>query len=241
MRPVHIWRLGRVPYAEAWALQKAVHAARASDLIEDHLLLLEHPHTLTVGTRGGKPGGRWHFLQTPREELEARGVALVEVDRGGDITWHGPGQLVGYPIVGLARYNRDVGRYVRNLEQTVLLTLDALGIQGRRQEGYPGVWLGPTKISAIGARVRAWTTLHGFSLNLHGPLEGFGWITPCGLTGRSVTSVQAQLPPGAFPGEDALYRLVMDAFCATFGRKAIVHSGSPQELLGSLPEVTDGT
>jgi lipoyl(octanoyl) transferase len=238
MRPVHIWRLSQVPYLQAWDLQKAVHAARAADLIEDHLLLLEHPHTLTVGTRGGKPGGRWHFLQTPREELEARGVALVEADRGGDITWHGPGQLVGYPIVGLERYNRDVGRYVRGLEQTVLMTLDALGIQGSRLEGYPGVWLGPSKISAIGARIRAWTTLHGFSLNLRGPLEGFGWITPCGLTGRGVTSVEAQLPEGALPSQEALYQLVTDAFCASFGRRPVLHRGSPQELLDSLPATT---
>jgi lipoate-protein ligase B len=236
MRAVQVWRLGEVPYEEAWALQRAVHAARVAEALPDQLLLLEHPHTLTVGTRGGKPGGRWANLQAPRAALEARGVALVEADRGGDVTWHGPGQLVGYPILGLARYDRDIGRYVRGLEEVALLTLRALGLRGARDEGFPGVWIGDEKICAIGARVRAWTTLHGFSINLRGPLEGFGWITPCGLTGRGVTSVEAQLPPHTTPDDDALYALVTDAFCAAFGLRAELCQGGAAALLASVPD-----
>ncbi len=234
MRPLQVSWLGTVPYKRAWALQKALHEARAAERIGDQLLLLEHPHTLTVGTRSGKPGTRWEHLLAPREQLEARGVELLEVDRGGDVTWHGPGQLVGYPIIHLGQFNRDVGGYVRNLEATVLRSLNTLGITADRMEGYPGVWIDGTKISAIGARVRKWTTLHGFSFNLRGALEGFDWITPCGLQGRGVTSVQEQVP-GPIPDDDELRQLVIDAFCASFDMQAQVQTISADALQESIP------
>lgn len=231
MNPLEVTFLGEVPYLEAWELQKAIHARRVADEIPDQLLLLHHPHTLTVGTRGGKPGTRWHNLQVPREELEARGVALVESDRGGDVTWHGPGQLVAYPIVGLQQYNRDVGSYVRRLEQTVLLTLDALGIQNaKRAEGYPGVWIGEEKISAVGARIRKWATMHGFSLNVRGPLEGFSWIVPCGLEGRWVTSLEKEAK-GPIPSDAEIRKLVADAASAAFQRQYTYASRSAAEMM----------
>lgn len=238
MLPLEVWRLGEVGYEAAWALQQRLHAARAAGLIPDQLLLLSHPHTLTVGTRSGKPDP-WENLVAPREALEALGVALVLSDRGGDITWHGPGQLVGYPIVGLDAYDRDVGRFVRRVEDTVLRSLSALGIQGRRSEGFPGVWIGDQKIAAVGARIRAWTTMHGFSLNVSGGLEGFGWIVPCGLHGRGVTSL-ARLVPGPLPDEAALHALVADAAAAAFDRAPLVRAITSDALWARTPEVSEG-
>ncbi len=210
---------GRVPYREAWELQRTLHAARVEGrLTEDVLLLLEHPHVLTVGSRSGKPNP-WENLRAPAEALAARGVELVEADRGGDVTWHGPGQLVGYPIMDLTPSGGDVSRYVRGLEETNLLILRALGLQARRSEGFPGVWIGDAKISAIGARIRQRVTMHGFSLNLRGPLEGFGWIVPCGLEGKEVTSIEAQL--GWAPPDALIYPLARAAFGAVFDQRPV--------------------
>ncbi len=219
---LRIVRLGEIAYERAWDLQKEIHAQRARGDIEDTVLLLQHPHTLTVGTRGGKQGGRWASLKADAASLRARGVSLVEVDRGGDITWHGPGQMVIYPIVGLARYQNDVGRYVRMLESVILHTLEALGIGAERLQGFPGVWIeGPNtqavqKIAAVGARIRARVTMHGVALNVRGPLEGFDWIVPCGLEGKGVTSIERQLPPHTCPSDEAVLSLLEDALGAVF-------------------------
>jgi lipoyl(octanoyl) transferase len=214
MPPLLLVQPGSLPYRDAWDLQRTLHAARVEKrLPHDVLLLLEHPHVLTVGSRSGKPNP-WEHLHADRAALEARGVDLVEADRGGDVTWHGPGQLVGYPILDLTPYNNDVSRYVRGLEATTLLVLKALGVRAERSEGFPGVWIDGAKICAIGARIRQRVTMHGFSLNLRGPLEGFGWILPCGLPGRGVTSIEAQL--GSTLDDALLYDLTRDAFAATF-------------------------
>ena len=212
-RTLTVRRLGVVPYADAWELQKALHQERVEGKIGDQLLLLSHPHVLTVGSRAGKPNP-WENLQADRAVLEALGVQLVEADRGGDITWHGPGQLVGYPIVGLDDYGRDVKRYVNNLEAANSLALRAFGIASGRREGFPGVWIGDNKITAIGARIRKWVTMHGFALNMRGPLEGFGWIVPCGLEGKGVTSVERQL--GVALDDEVVVDAVVDAFAAVF-------------------------
>ncbi len=210
-----IRRLGEIPYHDAWALQRDLHAQRLTDEIGDTVLLLTHPHTLTAGTRGGKDDV-WHNLRADRAVLEDRGVTLVESDRGGDVTWHGPGQLVAYPIIHLDRCGGGVGGYVRRLEAVMNRTCDALGIPVQCLPGYPGAWVGDEKIGAIGARVRRHVTMHGFALNLMGPLEGFEWILPCGLDGKGVTSVERQLPSGACPPWLALENLVEDALRATF-------------------------
>lgn len=224
--PLTLVRLGTLGYLDAWDLQRRLHTARLNDEIGDHLLLLDHTHVLTVGSRGGKPD-LWENLRADRGGLEARGVHFVESDRGGDVTWHGPGQLVVYPIVKLDSYGRDVGRYVWMLEEIVLHTLGALGILAARSQGYPGVWIGGEKIAAIGARIKRWVTMHGTALNVRGPLEGFDWIVPCGLQGKGVTSVERQLPT-APPDDEAVLQLVADAASAVLDRQIV--EGDPSEL-----------
>lgn len=210
-----IRHLGEVPYLEALALQRTLHQQRVEGEIDDTVLLLTHPHTLTAGTRSGKPD-RWHNLRAPRATLEERGVTLVEVDRGGDVTYHGPGQIVGYPIVHLDRYPGGVSAYVRRLEAVMARTCDAVGVRAGQLEGFPGAWVGLEKLGAIGARVRRQVTMHGFALNLMGRLEGFEWILPCGLEGKGVTSIERQLPQGTCPPWETLEALVDDAIRATF-------------------------
>src|ERR1051326_1732388 len=155
-------RLGRVPYAEALALQKQLVEDRRGGRTGDVLLLVEHPHVLTLGVRGD--GGRSHILASS-EVLAARGVAVHETGRGGDITYHGPGQIVGYPIVDLKPDRCDVHRYVRDLEEVLIRTAGDYGIEAGRVEGLTGVWVGLEKLAAIGVRISRWVTSHGFALN----------------------------------------------------------------------------
>ncbi|MEO1272116.1 MAG: lipoyl(octanoyl) transferase LipB [Myxococcota bacterium] len=232
MQELAIVELGTIRYREAWALQKQLHALRVEGHIPDTLLLLTHPHVLTTGSCKGSPD-RWANLSVPRAELEQRGVDLVEVDRGGDITWHGPGQLVGYPIVDLSGYNRDVGRYVRMVEAITLRTLDRFGVVAERQKGYTGVWIGNTKISAIGVRIRGWVSMHGFSLNIRGALEGFDWIVPCGLDGRGVTSLERQLAPKACPSDAEVVAEVITSATSIFERRP--HPTTLEALLAQAP------
>jgi len=185
-RPLDVRRLGRVPYTEALALQRSLVEDRRAGRIGDTLLLLEHPHVLTLGVRGD--GGRSHILATD-EALASRGIEVHETGRGGDITYHGPGQLVGYPIVDLNPDRRDVHRYVRDLE-TVLIRMAAdYGIEAGRVEGLTGVWVGDDKLAAIGVRIARWITSHGFALNVSTDLDQFNLIVPCGISDRGVTSL----------------------------------------------------
>ncbi|MFP4149776.1 MAG: lipoyl(octanoyl) transferase LipB [Nitriliruptoraceae bacterium] len=182
--PVEIRRLGRVPYREAWDLQRRLVADRQSDRGRDTLLLLEHPPVYTLGRRADRAN-----LLLDAAALAARGIEVVEVDRGGDITYHGPGQLVGYPVLRLAG-TRDVVDYVRALEEVLLRTLAALGVPARRVAGLTGVWVGEEKIAAIGVRVASGgVTSHGFALNVAPVLEDFTGIVPCGIADRGVCSL----------------------------------------------------
>jgi lipoyl(octanoyl) transferase len=226
---VDIRHLGEVPYLEALALQRALHQQRVDGEIGDTVLLLTHPHTLTAGTRSGKTD-RWFNLRADRAALTERGVALVEVDRGGDVTYHGPGQIVAYPIVHLDAFPGGVSAYVRRLEAVMIRTCNAVGITAARLPGYPGAWVGDAKLGAIGARVRRQVTMHGFALNLMGPLEGFAWIVACGLDGKSVTSVERQLPAGGCPTWETLEALVEDALRATF-----IEGAGPPRMPGHEP------
>ncbi|MDQ7840227.1 MAG: lipoyl(octanoyl) transferase LipB [bacterium] len=176
-----------VPFAEAWALQKGLVAARQRGGIPDVLVLLEHPPVVTVGR-----SGRAEHLRLTREELLSVGIELFRVERGGSATYHGPGQLVGYPIVDLRVVNEDVGRYVRTLEATIIATLQAFGITAGREPGLPGVWVAGAKICALGVAVQRRVTMHGFALNVTTALDGFSLINPCGLD-RPVTSMSAVL------------------------------------------------
>jgi lipoyl(octanoyl) transferase len=180
---LEIARLGTVDYQSALALQDALLAARREDLIGDTLLMLEHPHVFTLGR-----GADARYL------LEARpGVPVFRVSRGGQVTYHGPGQLVGYPILKLEGRDRDIHVYLRRLEQTMIDALTKLGIAAARRAGLTGVWVGERKIGSIGVGLRRWVTLHGFALNVFTDLEYFGAIVPCGIAGVEMTSVKFEL------------------------------------------------
>ena len=201
MNTLRVRWLGRVPYAEADELQRAL-LERAAD---DYLLLLEHPHVYTLG----KSADPAHVLVPPASV----GADLVRTDRGGDVTYHGPGQLVGYPIVTLPEWRagqRDVVAYVRRLEAVLIAALGDLGVDARRDDGYTGVWVGDEKIAAIGVRVSQGRTRHGFALNVDPDLSMFGHIVPCGIADRGVTSLAAQL------GDAPDMQLVVDAVTARF-------------------------
>ena len=180
-------RLGLVPYPAAWALQNRLADARRAGLAPDTLILLEHPHTYTIG----RSGTRDHVFLT-EAELATRGIICLDVDRGGDVTYHGPGQLVGYPIFDLGP-QPDVGRYLRNLEDCLIDTLADFGIAGGRLSGYTGVWIGDRKIAAIGVKVSQGVTTHGFALNVTTDLSLFTHILPCGISDKGVTSMAVEL------------------------------------------------
>ena len=186
MKPLEVRRLGMVPYGEALEMQRALVADRQADRIGDVLLLVEHPHVLTLGVRGD--GGRSHIL-APADALASRGVEIHETGRGGDITYHGPGQVVGYPIIDLKPDRCDVHRYVRDLEEVLIRTAADYGVDARRIAGLTGVWVGDAKLAAIGVRISRWVTSHGFALNVSTDLEYFTMIVPCGIAERGVTSL----------------------------------------------------
>jgi lipoyl(octanoyl) transferase len=183
-------RLGRVPYADALALQRELVVERQAGRVGDVLLLVEHPHVLTLGVRGD--GGRSHILASA-EALAARSVDIFETGRGGDITYHGPGQLVGYPIIDLKPDRRDVHRYVRDLEEVLIRVAADYGIDAGRVAGLTGIWVGDRKLAAIGVRIARWVTSHGFALNVTTDLDYFNLIVPCGIADRGVTSLSALL------------------------------------------------
>jgi lipoyl(octanoyl) transferase len=185
MRRCEVHRLHLVTYENALKLQQKLVEMRQRDEIDDQLLLLEHPPVITLG-RGGDAA---NLLATP-DALESQRVRFFETTRGGDITYHGPGQLVGYPIVHLGEGSRDVRRYVTNLEEVLIRTVAAYGISAERVEGKRGIWAGNDKIAAIGVRIARWVTSHGFALNVTTNLDHFRLITPCGLRGSGVTSIE---------------------------------------------------
>jgi lipoyl(octanoyl) transferase len=179
-----------MPYAEALTLQRELAEERRAGRIGDVLLLVEHPHVLTLGVRGD--GGRSHIL-APAETLAALDVTVHETGRGGDITYHGPGQIVGYPIIDLKPDRCDVHRYVRDLEEVLIRVAADHGIQAGRLSGLTGVWVGGEKLAAIGVRIARWITSHGFALNVTTDLDFFKLIVPCGIGDRGVTSLAALL------------------------------------------------
>lgn len=183
-------RLGLVPYGEALELQRTLVEERRHDRVGDLLLLVEHPHVLTLGVRGD--GGRSHILASA-ESLAARGIDVFETGRGGDITYHGPGQIVGYPIIDLKPDRCDVHRYVRDLEEVLIRTARDFGVEAARVEGLTGVWVGREKLAAIGVRIARWITSHGFALNVSTDLDNFNLIVPCGIADRGVTSLERLL------------------------------------------------
>ena len=186
MRNCQVRELGRLTYGAALELQQRLVAERKQELICDQLLLLEHDHVVTLGRNG-----HMENLLASDEVLERAGIAFYPTDRGGDVTYHGPGQLVGYPILDLRGWKRDVGAYVRGVEQVVIDTLADFGIAGERIPKLTGVWVDGRKVAAIGVHISRWVTSHGFALNVSTNLSYFQYIVPCGLT-KPVTSM-AQL------------------------------------------------
>ena len=186
---IDVRRLGLVSYADALELQRALVENRKAGRIPDTLLLLQHPHVLTIGV---KKDGRQHILAAP-ELLTARGVEVFETGRGGDVTYHGPGQLVGYPIIDLNPDRRDVHRYVRDLEAVMIGVCADYGLAAERVKGLSGAWLGAAKIGAIGVRISRWVTSHGCAFNVTTDLDFFNLIVPCGIADCGVTSLAAQL------------------------------------------------
>jgi lipoyl(octanoyl) transferase len=183
-------RLGIIGYQAALDLQHRLVEDRKAGRIGDQLLLLEHPPVITLGVRTRHD--RSHLLQTP-ESLAAQGVELFEAGRGGDVTYHGPGQLVGYPILDLKPDRCDVHRYVRDLEDVLIRTVAAFGIDAGRVAGLTGIWVGSGKLAAIGVRISRWVTSHGFALNVNTNLDHFRLIVPCGITDKGVTSIERLL------------------------------------------------
>lgn len=205
--------LGRVAYADTWALQKQLAARRAEGSHADTLLLLEHPHTYTFGSRGQR--AHEHLL-VPRQELEAAGIAVLDVDRGGDVTYHGPGQLVGYPILKLADYGLDALQYMRALEEVLVGVVAGYGLAAGRVRHLTGVWVGERKVVAIGTKVDInGITQHGFALNVATDMRYFAHIVPCGIRNRGVTSL-AELLGQPLAVDDVLEPLIA-AFACVFG------------------------
>jgi lipoyl(octanoyl) transferase len=208
------WRvdLGRRNYRETWALQRRLVDERRSGRIPDVLLFVEHPPTYTLG----RSGRREHLL-VEEGSLSSMDAVFVETDRGGDITFHGPGQVVGYPIVDLGAFRKDVHHYLRALEEVILLSLPRFGIAARREEGLTGVWHDRGKLAAIGVRVSRWVTSHGFALNVSTDLDYFKRIVPCGIVGRGVSSMEdVLLQPVAIDGvRDELARSFASVFSRT--------------------------
>lgn len=241
MRACELRRLHVVTYENGMQVQQKLVEMRQREEIPDQLLLLEHPPVITLG-RGGDAG---NLLASP-QVLAAEGVRYFETTRGGDITYHGPGQVVGYPIVHLGEGKRDVRKYVTNLEEVLIRTVAEYGITAERVDGKRGIWVGANKIAAIGVRIARWVTSHGWALNVSTNLGHFRLITPCGLRGSGVTSIERELGRGV--AIDEVREILAAKFAEVFQRelvaraetlrlvKVLVHDGERVLLLHRRPE-----
>ena len=231
-RDIDVRRLGRVDYDAALALQKALVEERRAGKIPDTLLLLEHPPVITLGVK--TRGSRANIVATD-EQLAAEDVVVHETGRGGDVTYHGPGQLIGYPIFDLRPDRQDVHRYVRDLEEAIMRALATFGVTGRRIQGLTGVWVGDEgrehKIAAIGVRISRWITSHGFALNVAPDLHHFDLIVPCGITDRGVTSLARVLGRTVSMAavEDAVVAAMAAVFTGFFPRSPTPPQSTPAD------------
>ena len=180
--------LGLIDYQEAWKLQKEIFNLRYKNEISDVLFLLEHPNTYTLGKVADK-----NHLISSSQYLEENKISVYDIDRGGDITYHGPGQIVGYPIINLDEWERDTHKYLRALEEVMMRVCTEFGLIANRNSSYTGVWIGNKKIAAIGIKVSRWITMHGFAFNANTDLSLFQGIVPCGITDKEVTSLKKEL------------------------------------------------
>lgn len=224
MRALEVRHLGRLAYGDALALQRALVADRQAGRVDDLLLLVEHAPVLTLGVRGD--GGRGHILATDAQ-LAARGIEVFEAGRGGDVTYHGPGQVVGYPILDLNPDRRDVHRYVRDLEEVLIRVAADFGVTGGRMPGLTGVWVGGEKLAAIGVRISRWVTSHGFALNVTTNLDDFNLIVPCGIADRGITSF-ARL--GLSLDRASVEARIVARFAEVFDRAPVRHAGAAEPM-----------
>lgn len=207
MRVCETRYLGCTPYADALALQQSLHDARKRDEVSDTLLLLEHPHVITLGRAANRAN-----ILADEPTRAAKSVELFETGRGGDVTYHGPGQLVGYPIINLAPDRQDVRRYVRDIQEVLVRTARDFGVEAEPRGGeYVGVWVGEDKLAAIGIRISRWVTMHGFAFNVSTDLDYFNLIVPCGITDHGVTSLEKIL------GEKIALEAVAESVTKHFG------------------------
>ena len=232
-RPYSFTDLGRLGWAEAYEIQQQLVARRKAGEIPDQLLIVEHPHVVTVGRNGHEE----NLLASP-EVLSRTGIELHRTDRGGDVTYHGPGQVVGYPILDLRDWKRDVGAYVRAIEQMLIDSLADFGIVAGREAGMTGVWTqppSPAKIAAIGVHISRWVTSHGFALNVSTDLQYFQYIVPCGLT-KPVTSMRAL---GVEASRAAVVESLRTHFeeIFAFERTGLQHIGGPEPALQLIGRV----
>lgn len=210
---LNVLHLGLEPYDGVLELQHELVEARRAGLIADTLILVQHPPVITLGRRGNESN-----ILVSRQWLAEHGIQVRRVERGGDVTYHGPGQLVGYPIIDLRHHRQDVGWYMHSLEEVVIRTLDQFGIAAKRLAGNIGVWLDEEKkIVALGARVENWIAYHGFALNVRPDLSHFDLIVPCGLVGKGVTSMEKML--GRPVDMAAVRERVAHDFSTVFGRR----------------------
>ena len=206
--------LGSISYREAWQLQQELSLARRNVMGEDTLLLAEHLPVYTMGRSGSMAN-----VKASKQTLKAKGVEVIEVDRGGDVTYHGPGQLVGYPILDLRGYKQDLHYYSAMLEEVIIRTLSCYGIKGFREAGLTGVWTPTGKVAAIGIGARGWVTMHGFSLNINPDMSYFKFINPCGITDRPVVSMKELGVEASL--EDVASKLIT-AFAEVFNTQFLV-------------------
>jgi lipoate-protein ligase B len=219
INPVSVVDLGRSKYAETWELQRKLWELRHFGAIGDTVLFTEHDHVYTVGK-----GGDGNHLLASASELKQTGTDVFHVDRGGDITYHGPGQIVCYPILDLNNYTPDIHLYLRNLEEVMIRAIAGFGVEGRREKEFTGVWVGEEKIGALGVKVSKWVTMHGFALNVNTDLSKFDRIIPCGIFHKGVTSLQKVL--GREIDASEVLRKLIAAFEEVFAVKSLFSSRS---------------
>lgn len=209
MRELTYSDLGKIDYKEAWDLQYEILKLRLTRKINDVLLLLEHPHTYTLGKTADIKN-----LISDEAELNKNEISVFNIDRGGDITYHGPGQVVGYPIIDLSEWQKDTHKYLRALEEVIIKTLSNYGIIGSRNSDYTGVWIDNRKIAAIGIKVSRWITMHGFAFNVNTDLSRFNGIIPCGIKDKEVTSLKNEI--GSSIEVEEVKLILLNAFREVF-------------------------
>ena len=215
-RLLQIIDLGKCAYSETWSLQKELHTKRVQREIPDALILVEHPHVYTLG----KNANARHLIAT-QDYLKSREIEIFKVDRGGDITYHGPGQLVGYPIFNLKDHEESISWYVHSVEEVLIQMLADYGIKSGRVKGMTGVWVGDKKIAAIGMKVSRWVTMHGFALNVFTDLSLYDGIIPCGIVNRDITRMVDLNPEVKW---DDVKTKVVDKFVEVFGFKPPINA-----------------